>query len=78
MVAQDMSRGARVDEAIDRLTDEFKGVLPSQVVREQVTSSLDSYRGARIVDFVPLLVYRSARQRLGTMARANSFPRAAD
>ena len=77
MEAQDLRR-ARVNEAIDRLTDEFRGVFPSETIRELVTSSLDSYRGARIVDFVPLLVYRSARQRLGTMARANSFPHSAD
>lgn len=77
MEPQDLPR-ARVNEAIDRLTDEFRGIFPSETIRELVTSSLDSYHGARIVDFVPLLVYRSARQRLGTMARANSFPRAAD
>ena len=77
MEAHDLPR-ARVNEAIERLTDEFKGVFPSETIREQVTSSLDSYRGARIMDFVPLLVYRSARQRLGTMARAISFPHPAD
>ena len=77
MEAQDLRR-ARVNEAIDRLTDEFRGVFPSETIRELVSSSLDSYRGARILDFVPLLVYRSARQRLGTMARANSFPQTAD
>jgi Protein-tyrosine-phosphatase-like, N-terminal domain len=58
----------RVNEAIDRLTEEFSGRFSPETIRELVASSLESYRGSRITDFVPLLVYRSARDHLAGLA----------
>jgi hypothetical protein len=58
----------RVNEAIDRLAAEFSGRFPPETIRDLVTQSLENYRGSRVTDFVPLLVYRSARDHLAGLA----------
>jgi hypothetical protein len=60
----------RVNEAIDRLTAEFSGRFPPEAIRDLVTKSLENYRESRITDFVPLLVYRSARDQLAGLAQS--------
>jgi hypothetical protein len=62
----------RVNEAIERLTQEFSGTFSPETIRDLVTASLEPYRDSRITDFVPLLVYRSARDRLGALARSET------
>lgn len=69
MQSQEPTR-SRVNEAADRLTAEFRGVFSPETIREMVMTSFESYREARIADFVPLLVYRSTRTQLGTLARS--------
>ena len=69
MVSQEPVR-SRVNEAVDRLTDEFRGVFSPETIRDLVMDSFESYREARIADFVPLLVYRSTRTQLGTLVQA--------
>jgi hypothetical protein len=75
MVSEEPAR-SRINEAVDRLADEFRGRCTSDTIRQFVAASFESYRGSRIADFVPLLVYKSARDRLGalTTARAGSPP----
>ena len=68
MVSTEPSR-SRINEAIDRLTDEFRDRCSAETIHELVAASFESYRGSRIVDFVPLLVYRSARDSLGALAK---------
>lgn len=77
MASQQLAR-SRVNEAIDRLSVEFSGRFSSETIRDLVTSSFESYRGSRITDFVPLLVYRSARDHLGDLARTRSPARPFD
>ena len=72
MVSQELAR-SRVNEAIDRLTSEFRG-FSSETIRDLVTASFESYRGSRITDFVPLLVYRSTRDHLGTLSQTDGSP----
>jgi len=77
MVSQEPAR-SRVNEAIDRLSDEFRGMFSSETIRDLVAASFESYRGSRITDFVPLLVYRSARDHLGALAQSGSAPQQLD
>jgi len=77
MVSQEPAR-SRVNEAIDRLSEEFRGVFSSETIRDLVAASFESYRGSRITDFVPLLVYRSARDHLGALAQSGSTPQPLD
>lgn len=72
MVSQEPVR-SRVNEAIDRLASEFRG-FSSETIRDLVMASFESYRGSRITDFVPLLVYRSARDHLGALSRTDGSP----
>jgi protein-tyrosine phosphatase-like protein len=66
MVSEEPTR-SRINEAVDRLAEEFKGRCSPETVRELVAASFESYRGSRVVDFVPLLVYKSARNQLGAL-----------
>jgi hypothetical protein len=77
MVSQDPAT-SRVSDAIDRLTNEYRGMLSAEMIRTLVTTSFESYRGSRIVDFVPLLVYKSARDQLVTLARRSNPAGSAD
>ena len=73
MVSDEPAR-KRVNEVAGRLGDEFKDRLSFETIREQVDASFESYRGSRIVDFVPLLAYKSARDRLGSLAQNGAPP----
>lgn len=73
MVSEEPAR-ERVNEAAARLAVEFSESVSFQTIRELVDASFESYRGSRIVDFVPLLVYKSARDRLGVPARNGTRP----
>jgi hypothetical protein len=66
MVSEEPTR-SRINEAVDRLVEEFKGSCSPETVREFVAASFEAYQGSRIVDFVPLLVYKSARNQLGAL-----------
>jgi len=77
MVSEEPAR-SRINEAVDRLTEEFKGRCSPEMVRDFVAASFESYQGSRIVDFVPLLVYKSARNQLGALVNAGSVSVPAD
>ena len=57
-----------VDDQIARVTDrlvkDFRGRVPDVVVRDLVSEEYGPYRDARVMQFVPVLVDRSVRQRL--------------
>lgn len=63
MVSQHLSH-SRVREAVDRLKGEFQGVAEAETIARLVSESFESFSGARIPDFVPLLVYKSTRDHL--------------
>jgi Protein-tyrosine-phosphatase-like, N-terminal domain len=71
MVSEEPTR-SRINEAVDRLAEEFRGKCSPEMVREFVAASFEAYQGSRIVDFVPLLVYKSARNQLGALVTAGS------
>jgi hypothetical protein len=54
----------QVAQVADRLADEYAGRVPAGVVRGFVTDAYTPLRGARVTQFVPVLVDRSVRLRL--------------
>ena len=55
---------SRIREATKRLSTEFQGRFTPQAVEQCTLESLEQYRAAPVLAFVPLLVERFARQRL--------------
>jgi hypothetical protein len=60
----DDSISERITAATQRLTKEFSGYFPPQVVEDVARESLQSYEKAVVLDFVPLFVERFTRERL--------------
>ncbi|MEX1195457.1 MAG: hypothetical protein WD904_09315 [Dehalococcoidia bacterium] len=58
----------RVRDVEKQLAGEFGAAVSREVIAHTMKECLDSYRGARVADFVPLFVYRQARQRLAALA----------
>ena len=65
----------RINDAINRLVDEFRDSIEQETVRRFASDSISAYAGARITEFVPLLLYRSTRERLRALARTGSLDR---
>jgi protein-tyrosine-phosphatase len=64
---------ARIDEAVDRLADEFKGIFSPESVSKCAFESLRAFEQSRLVEFVPLLTYRFTRERLLALAQADGL-----
>ncbi len=64
---------ARIDEAVDRLADEFKGIFSPETVSKCAFESLEAFERSRLVEFVPLLTYRFTRERLRALAQAEGL-----
>jgi arsenate reductase len=64
---------ARIDEAVDRLADEFKGIFSPETVSRCAFESLDAFERSRLLEFVPLLTYRFTRERLRALAQAEGL-----
>ncbi len=61
----------RINDAVQRLVDEFKGLIPSETIVRSAEEAIGAYQNARITDFIPLLVYRSTREQLGELAHSS-------
>lgn len=64
---------SRIDAAIDRLVNEFDGQFKQETIRRLAGDSVRVYAGARVTEFVPLLFYRSARERLKTLLQTRKL-----
>lgn len=62
-----------VDQAADRLADEFTGVFSQETIARYLADSLERLEGARINVFVPVLAHRFARERLNALAQAEGL-----
>jgi hypothetical protein len=60
----------RINDAVQRLVEEFGGTIPSETVVQSVEDAIGTYQDARVTDFIPLLVYRSTREYLGSLAQS--------
>lgn len=62
---------ARLQQAARRLAAEFTGIYATETVERSVRESAQRLmQGARFLDFLPLLTYRFARERLRALAQA--------
>jgi protein-tyrosine-phosphatase len=59
-----------IDLKIDDLAEEFEGVFSRETIERFVLESLESLGGARFADFLPILAYRFARERLRAFGQA--------
>jgi arsenate reductase len=59
-----------VDQAADRLAEEFAGIFSQETIARYIAESLSMLEGARINVFVPVLAHRFARERLRALAQA--------
>ena len=59
-----------VDQAADRLAEEFTGIFARETIARYLAESLNMLEGARINVFVPVLAHRFARERLRALAQA--------
>jgi len=59
-----------VEKATDSLEGEFAGVFSRETIDRYITESLDLLGQARFSDFLPVLAYRFARERLRALGQA--------
>ena len=62
-----------IDQAADRLADEFAGVFSQETIARYLAESTDLLGEARINVFVPVLAHRFARERLKALAQAEGI-----
>jgi arsenate reductase (thioredoxin) len=69
-VALDVATQAHLRTAVDDLAAEFDGTFSRSTVQRFVDESLEGLGGARFTDFLPVLTYRFARERLRAYGQA--------
>ncbi len=62
-----------VNQAAERLADEFAGIFSEETIDRYIAESLDLLGDARINVFVPVLAHRFARERLKALAQAQGM-----
>jgi protein-tyrosine-phosphatase len=62
-----------INQAADRLADEFEGIFSRETIARYMTESQDLLGEARINVFVPVLAHRFARERLKALAQAEGI-----
>jgi protein-tyrosine-phosphatase len=62
-----------VEKVTDSLVDEFSGVFARETIDRFITDSLDQLGNARFSDFLPVLAYRFARERLRAFGQAEGL-----
>lgn len=58
----------RIDNATERLADEFAGIFSQETIARYMAESTDLLGEAKIKLFVPVLAHRFARERLKALA----------
>jgi hypothetical protein len=58
----------QVDKVAQRLSDEFSGKIPTQVVRSMVDDEYGEMKSATVTTFVPVFIDRNVRRRIRTEA----------
>ena len=62
-----------IDQAADRLADEFAGIFSQETIARYMAESTDLLGEARINVFVPVLAHRFCRERLRALAQAEGI-----
>jgi arsenate reductase (thioredoxin) len=62
-----------INQAADRLADEFAGIFSQETIARYLAESTDLLGGAKINVFVPVLAHRFCRERLKALAQAEGI-----
>jgi arsenate reductase (thioredoxin) len=62
-----------IDQAAERLAEEFAGVFSQETIARYMAESTDLLGGAKINVFVPVLAHRFTRERLRALAQAEGI-----
>ncbi len=62
-----------VEKAAAALQDEFAGTFSRETIERYIAESVDLLGGAKVPDFVPVLAYRFARERLKALGQAEGM-----
>jgi protein-tyrosine-phosphatase len=72
MVTQVLERD-RVEDAVRALLEEFRGIYSPETVRRCAQDTAMQFEGSRVVDFVPLFIYRFTRERLSARGQVEGL-----
>jgi hypothetical protein len=61
-----------VEKATESLEGEFAGIFSRETIDRYIVNSLDQLGSARFSDFLPVLAYRFARERLRAVGQADA------
>ena len=62
-----------VEKATESLVGEFAGIFAPETINRFIVDSLDQLENARFSDFLPVLAYRFARERLKALGQADGL-----
>jgi len=62
-----------INQAADRLAEEFEGILSQETIARYMAESTELLSGARVNNFVPVLAHRFCRERLRALAQAEGI-----
>jgi protein-tyrosine-phosphatase len=62
-----------LDEAAERLAEEFSGIFSQETIARYLSESTDLLGEVRISDFVPVLAHRFCRERLRALAQSEGM-----
>jgi arsenate reductase len=65
----DLITRGHLDRGLEHLSEEFAGTFSVETVERYMAESLEGLSGARMQNFVPLLVHRFARERLRALGQ---------
>jgi hypothetical protein len=58
----------QIQGVVNRLVDEFDPIVRREAIETQARRKLDEFRDARVVNFLPVLLYRYVREDLERIA----------
>ncbi len=67
----DLTTRGHLERGLDHLAEEFAGTFSPETVERYMAESLEALSGARMQNFVPLLVHRFARERLRALGQVH-------
>jgi protein-tyrosine-phosphatase len=64
----------KVRQSAERLHDEFRGIFSTETIERYIVETTDDLSaGAKVVDFMPVFVWRFTRQRLRALAESQGL-----
>jgi arsenate reductase (thioredoxin) len=64
----------KVRQSAERLHEEFRGIFSTETIERYITETTDDLSaGAKVVDFMPVFVWRFTRQRLRALAESQGL-----